>query len=131
MEIEHRIDEPAKRVFMRVGEAPTGAEAARYIAGLAAGRPELAGWDWINDVRESRGVVDNADIAMVAEAFAAAPPGPCWTIYVSHDRNLDLWCKVMDALFQGRRLHRTALTPEAAVLLLDALRTASPAPSSS
>lgn len=130
MDIEHRFDEPAKRVFMRVGETPTGAVVSRYIAALVAERPELAGWDWIQDARESRGEVDNADIAAVAAAFAAAPPEPCWTIFISHDANLALWCKVMDAMFNGR-LHRAATTPEAAVALLDSLRAASPAPSSS
>lgn len=130
MDIEHRFDEPGRRVFMRIGEAATGAAVSRRIAELAAGRPELAGWDWIQDVRESRGEVGNADIAAVAEAFAVAPPGPCWTVFVSHDPNLSLWCKVMDAMFNGR-LHRAVLTPEAAIRLLDSLRGASPAPSSS
>lgn len=129
MDIEHRIDEPGRRVFMRMGEAATGAAVARRIAELAAARPELAGWDWIQDVRESRGEVGNDDIATVAKAFAGAH-GPCWTIFVSRDPNLNLWCKVMDAMFDGR-LHRAALTPEAALQLLDSLRVATPAPSSS
>ena len=128
MDIEHRFDEPGRRVFMRIGESATGAAVANRIAGLAAARPELAGWDWVQDMRESRGDVDNADIAAVAEAFAVAPPGPCWTIFVSHDPNLAIWCKVMDAMFNGR-LHRAVLTPEAAVRLLDSLRAANPAPS--
>jgi hypothetical protein len=130
MDIEERIEEPEKRIFMTIGETATGAAVSRRIADLTAARPELAGWDWIQDVRENRGEVDNADIAAVAEAFAAAPPGPCWTVFVSHDPNLALWCKVMDAMFNGR-LHRAVLTPEAAVRLLDSLRAASPAPSSS
>lgn len=121
MSIDHRFDEPARRVFMTMGEAATGAAAARQIAALAADRPELAGWDWIQDVRENRGEVHNADIAAVAEAFSVALPGPCWTIFVSHDPNLALWCKVMDAMFNGRQ-HRTAATPEAAIALLDSLR---------
>ena len=129
MDIEHRFDEPARRVHMTIGETATGAAVAQRIADLTAARPELAGWDWIQDVRESRGGVDNADIASVAEAFAGAPPGPCWTVFVSHDPNLAIWCKVMDAMFNGR-LHRAVLAPEAAVALLETLR-ASPAPSSS
>lgn len=121
MDIEHHFDEPKKRVLMKIGEMVTGAAVSRHIAALTAARPELANWDWIQDVRASRGVVDNADIADVAEAFAAAAPGPCWTVFVSHDPNLALWCKVMDAMFNGR-LHRAVLTPEAAVVLLDSLR---------
>ena len=115
---------------MRIGETVTGAAVARRIAALAADRPELAGWDWIQDVRENGGEVENADVAAVAEAFAVAPPEPCWTVFVSPDPNLGLWCKVMDAMFNGR-LHRAVLTPEAAVQLLDSLRAVSPAPSSS
>ena len=114
---------------MRIGETATGAAVARRIAELVAARPELAGWDWVQDVRENRGEVDNADVARVAEAFATAPPGPCWTVFVSHDPNLALWCKVMDAMFRGR-LHCAVPTPEAAVQLLDSLRL-SRAPSSS
>jgi hypothetical protein len=129
MDIEHCIDDPAGRVFLKVGERATGAGVARYIAGLTAERPEVAGWDWVQDVREGSGEVGNADVAVVAEAFAIAPPGPCWTVFVSHDPNLSLWCKVMDPMFRGRQ-HRAVLSPEAAVRLLDALR-ASPAPSSS
>ena len=121
MAIEHHFDEPKKRVLMRIGEMDTGAAVSRHIAALTAARPELAEWDWIQDVRASRGVVDNADIADVAEAFAGAASGPCWTVFVSHDPNLALWCKVMDAMFNGR-LHRTVLTPEAAAVLLDSLR---------
>lgn len=129
MTIEHRFDEMSRRVFVRIDGSATGAAVSRHIAALAAARPELTGWDWVQDVRESSGEVDNADIAVVAEAFAVAPPGPCWTIFVSHDQNLGLWCKVMDVMFRGRS-HRAVLTPEAAIELLDALR-ANPAPSSS
>ncbi|MFN3930198.1 MAG: hypothetical protein ACK4JY_00490 [Brevundimonas sp.] len=121
MDIEHRFDDGRKCVLMTIGEAASGAAVSRYIAGLAAERPELADWDWIQDIRDSRGKVDNADIAVVAEALATASPGPCWTIYVTHDHNLALWCKVMDAMFSGR-LHRVVATPQAAATLLDTLR---------
>lgn len=130
MDIDHHFDEAARRVCMRIGQTATGSAVSRHIGSLTARRPELAGWDWIHDIRESSGEVDNADIAAVAEAFAGAPPGPCWTVFVSHDRNLGLWCKVMDAMFQGRQ-HLSVLSPEAAHQLLDSLRAATPAPSSS
>ena len=121
MDLSHRIDEAARRVFMTLGESATGAATARYIAGLAAARPELAGWDWIQDVRETRGAVDNADIEAVSAAFGST--GPCWTVFVSHDPNLALWCKVMDGMFDGR-LHLAAPTVEAAVRALEEARAA-------
>lgn len=112
-----------------MGPDVRGETVSRRILELTAARPELAGWDWIHDIRESSGDVGNPDVAMVARAFAAAPPGPTWTVFVTHDRNFDLWCRVMDAQFPGRT-HLTAPSVEAAVLRLDRLRT-SPAPSSS
>ncbi len=119
MDLDHRTDETSRRVFMTIGGGVTGAAVARYIATVAAARPELTGWDWIQDVRESSGEVDNADIETVARAFGKT--GPCWTVFVSHDPNLRLWCRVMDAMFQGRR-HLSAATPEAAVKLLEDMR---------
>ena len=119
MDLSHRTDEANRRVFMTIRGGATGAATARYIAELAAGRPELAGWDWIQDLRENDGEVDNADIEAVSRAFGAT--GPCWTVFVSHDPNLRLWCKVMDGMFAGR-LHLSAPTPEAAVKALEEVR---------
>ncbi|SFS78076.1 hypothetical protein [Brevundimonas viscosa] len=119
MDLSHRIDEAKRRVFMTIRDGATGPAVVRYIAGLAAERPELAGWDWVQDVRESSGEVDNADIQAAADIFGRT--GPCWTVFVSHDPNLRLWCRVMDALFDGRR-HLAAATPEAAAAMLESLR---------
>jgi hypothetical protein len=107
-------------VIVAVGPDVRGEQASRHIVGLVADRPELAGWDWIHDVRESSGEVGNPDVVQVAEAFAGAD-GPTWTIFVTYDRNFGLWCKVMDAQF-GDRVHLTAPTLEAAIQELDARR---------
>lgn len=104
-----------------MGDDVTGAQASRHIVELATRRPELKGWDWVHDIRGSSGEVGNEDVAAVARAFADSPPGPAWTVFVTDDRNFALWCKVMDAQFDGR-LHLTAPTVEAALQQLDALR---------
>lgn len=129
MPVGQRIDENARRVILTMGERTTGAQSTRRIVSLTASRPELKGWDWVHDIRESSGEASNADVTEVAGAFAGSPPGPAWTIFVTNDRNFGLWCKVMDVQFPGRT-HLTALTVEAAEAQLDALR-ASRAPSSS
>lgn len=117
--MDHRTDETTRRVFMTIGSGVTGASVARYIAAITAARPEFATWDWIQDVRDSSGEVDNADIEAVARTFGRT--GPCWTVFVSHDLNLRLWCRVMDGMFEGRR-HLTAATPEAAIRALEGFR---------
>lgn len=119
MDLDHRTDETNRRVFMTIGSGVTGAAVARYIATITAQRPELAAWDWIQDVRDSSGEVDNADIEAVARTFGRT--GPCWTVFVSHDLNLRLWCRVMDGMFEGRR-HLTAATPDAAIRALEGVR---------
>ena len=116
-------------MILTMGEDVTGAQSTRHILDLTARRPELKGWDWVHDIRESSGEVGNADVAGVAAAFADSPPGPAWTVFVTNDRNFALWCKVMDVQFP-RRTHLTALTVEAAIAQLDALRS-SRVPSSS
>lgn len=121
MTIECEVDEAARRVVMAsVGDVP-GAQVSRFIAELVRRRPELAEWDWVHDVRANTGAVDNADIQTVAEAFAHAAPGPCYTVFVSEDRNLALWSQVMDHAFRGRK-HLTALTVEAAIEDIDRRR---------
>lgn len=128
MKIDHRIDDRAKRVVVILGRGETGANATQFIRDLVEQRPELTGWDWIHDVRESAADAGHADASLVAEAFAGSPPGQTYTVFVTNDRNLILWCRVMDHQFRDR-LHLTALTLEAAHAELDARRgrTASPA----
>lgn len=130
MTIEHRIDEPARRITVVLDAAASGPATARFIVDLVARRPELAGWDWVHDVRQAEGGADLGDVEAVAAAFADPPPGPTYTVFVTNDRNLGLWCQVMDHQIRDRR-HLTALTVEQAHADLDRLRRKlSPAPGS-
>ena len=123
MTIEHRVDEGARRVTLVLGPRDTAAASTRLILDLVAERPELKSWDWVHDVREAGGHADLADTDAVAAAFAGDAGTPCWTIFVSHDRHLALWCQVMDHQIPGRR-HFTAPTLEKAYADLDARRAA-------
>ena len=121
MSIETRIDETARRITQVLSPAASGAEASRVIVEMVAQRPELAGWDWVHDVREAEGRATLEDVQVTAAAFADAPPGETFTVFVSNDRNLILWCRVMDHQIPGRR-HLTALTLEEAHADLDRRR---------
>ena len=121
MGIEHLIDETARRVTIVLKPCDTAAASTRLILDLVARRPELLGWDWIHDVREAGGHADLADTNAVADVFAKVPEAEAYTVFVTRDRHLDLWCQVMDHQIRGRR-HLTALTLEQAHADLDARR---------
>tara|TARA_R110002124_G_scaffold92069_2_gene234008 strand:+ start:6237 stop:6548 length:312 start_codon:yes stop_codon:yes gene_type:complete len=95
-----------------------GREATEIITGMVRERPELIGWDWVQDVRLASGDVDVGDVTRVARAFADAPPGVTFTVFVSTDPNLGTWARAMDFEFVRRR-HLCAPTPEAAIALLE------------
>lgn len=120
MAVTHQIDETARRVVMITDGVTTGSGVTDLIERLIRARPELADWDWINDVRASTGRVDNADIERTARAFADQGE-TAWTVFVSEDANLAIWTKVMDAMF-ARRLHLVAHDLDAAHRLLDRKR---------
>jgi hypothetical protein len=108
-----------------------GRETTEMIAGMVRERPELIGWDWVQDVRLGSGDVGVDDVTRVAQAFAAAPPGETFTVFVSTDPNLGTWARAMDFEFVRRR-HLCAPTLAAAIALLERHRAAiSPVPSSS
>ncbi len=130
MTIEHRIDEAARRVTVVLGPRDTAAASTRLILRLVTERPALKSWDWVHDVREAGGHADLADTDAVAAAFAGEAAAPCWTVFVSLDRHLALWCQVMDHQIPGRR-HLTAPTLEQAYAALDARRAAAGPPRAS
>ena len=121
MSIETRIDERARRITQVLSAAANGAQATRVIVQMVAERPELAGWDWVHDVRLAEGRATLEDVQETAAAFAIAPPGETFTVFVSADRNLALWCQVMDHQIPGRR-HLTAPSVEQAHADLDRRR---------
>ena len=129
MSIETRIDETTRRITQVLGAAESGATASRLIVDMVARRPEFSGWDWVHDVRKAEGRASLHDVEVAAAAFANAPPGETFTVFVTTDRNLTLWCRVMDHQIPGRR-HLTALTLEQAHADLDRRRGLSPAPGS-
>ena len=121
MGIRHDMDEARRRVVVTLDDGTTGAEAADFIVGLVGARPELRGWDWINDVRGTDGEAHASDVTRVAAAFAGGGAAPAYTVFVSHSSMLPLWAKTMDHQFVGRT-HLTAPTLEAAHRLIDKRR---------
>lgn len=126
MAISLDVDEQFERIFLTITDASTGAQVARRIAEHLAEHPAARAWDWVQDIRQASGEVTVADTNKVAAAFAPGDDRPCWTVFISLDRNLGLWTPSMDLLFRHRK-HLTAITSEQAVANLDALRGRLPA----
>lgn len=127
----YSLDEANRRVLFTTAAGMSGRQASEIIVDMVRQRPDLIGWDWIQDIRLGSGDVGVEDVTRVARAFVAAPPGGTFTVFVSTDPNLGTWARAMDFEFV-RRQHLCAPTPEAAIALLARHRAAiSPVPSSS
>lgn len=109
------------RVLMTPGPGMRGPRLTDLVIQALADRPEIADWDWVNDLREPIEDSSNDDITRIAAAFDAVSTVPTFTIFVTPDPNLRLWAQVMDHQFKHRR-HLTVDTPEAALALLDRKR---------
>lgn len=110
-----------RRVVMIVGEGTRGPDLARFTIEAVRARPELADWDWINDLTHPVEDSSAEDIPMIAEAFDPLSTRTSWTVFVTRDPGLALWAQVMDHQFRFRR-HMVAPSIEAAMGMLDRKR---------
>jgi hypothetical protein len=113
-----------RRVLLTSGEGVRGPDLADATIRAVTERPDLADWDWINDLRDPVEDSSGEDIVRIAAAFDAVSTSPSWTVFVSRDPNLRLWAQVMDHQFRHRR-HLVADSPETAAALLDRTRSGS------
>ncbi|HEY0052631.1 MAG TPA: hypothetical protein VGB49_04385 [Caulobacteraceae bacterium] len=128
MAIDTRIDEARRRAYLRIVGDITGGEVNAVLKALVEARPELAGFDYLYDVREHTGLVVNSDVAEVGDLFERArrpepDAAPAWTVFVSNDPNLHQWARLMDFQVAGRR-HMVFARPEDGEAYLDRLRSA-------
>ena len=121
MAFQIRFLEDDHRVLLTPGPGMRGPRLTDLVLQALADRPEIADWDWVNDLREPIEDSSNDDIVRIAAAFDAVSTVPTFTVFVTPDQNLSLWAQVMDHQFRQRR-HLIADTPEAALALLDRKR---------
>ena len=116
-----RIDESARRLFVTLGSAATGAGFAAALSRLYQEQPHTAYYDKLYDLTEYEGAVTPADVLTIREAYLRAntdPRHPCRTAFVTQDPNFRLWAAAMSHQFAGRE-HRAFPTFEAARAFLD------------
>lgn len=121
MDFNIRFLDAERRVLLTPGAGMRGPRLTDLVIQALADRPEIADWDWVNDLREPIEDSSSDDIVPIAAAFDAVSAVPTWTVFVTRDSNLRLWAQVMDHQFKHRR-HLIAESPEAAAALLDRKR---------
>ena len=121
MAFQIRFLDADRRVLLTPGPGMRGPRLTDHVIQALADRPEIADWDWVNDLREPVEDSSHDDIIRIAAAFDAVSTVPTFTVFVTPDQNLRLWAQVMDHQFRHRR-HLIAETPEAALALLDRRR---------
>lgn len=119
--IAHRIDDQHRQVWIRADGATTGAHVSAFIVELTEARIELRGYDFVHDLREASGDVNNNDVDQVATSFAATPSAVAYTVFITDDPSFGIWARAMDFQFPTRR-HYVASSPEGAEALLQRLR---------
>ncbi|MBX9617221.1 MAG: hypothetical protein K2X25_16635 [Caulobacteraceae bacterium] len=121
MAITHRIDDQRRQVWIRADGATTGAHVSGFIVELAESRSELMDYDFVHDLREASGDVNNNDVDRVATSFSARPSSPSHTVFITRDPSFGLWARSMDFQFPNRK-HHVVQTPAEAEALLRRLR---------
>lgn len=121
MAVTHLIDDDRRRVHIRIDGSTNGAAASGVIVALADARSELLDYDFVIDIRDASGDVNNNDVDQVATSFAAHPSVPTYTVFITQDRSFADWARVMDFQFQNRK-HHVVSSPEEAEALLERLR---------
>lgn len=110
-----------KRVVLTTSSSAQSSQVADAIINAIANRPELRNWDWIQDLRQGCEDASIADIDRLVPVFVADNQPQAYTVFVTYDRSMSWWARVMDHQFKNRQ-HCVLDTLAAADKFLNACR---------
>ncbi len=119
--IEFHLDPAIPRLFVSIDERATGPGVAKDLSRLYTEQPEVTHLDMLFELNGYRGVVTQADMKVIVEAYLKAnqdPSRPCRTAFVTPDPLFHFWAAAMSYLFTGRE-HRVFTSFQAASAWLD------------
>jgi hypothetical protein len=116
MGAEASIIEAKKYVIVAASPEP-GETVAATILDRVRRRPEIAGWDWIIDVRCAHQQATASEIGEIAEAFNRASSRQGFVIYVSEDDASHERCTMIAPKFRNRCFLVARDLPAAKLLL--------------
>ncbi|GLK47862.1 hypothetical protein GCM10017620_08350 [Brevundimonas intermedia] len=123
--LRYEIDERARILSMDLVSGGAADRILDVILGLITARPELCGWDWIVECEPLPDDAGTQHLAQLSEAWGPPPKVEAVTVFVTQDRLLHLWARVMDFQFV-RRKHLVERDIEAARRLIERRRALRP-----
>lgn len=123
--MQYEIDEQARILWMDLVSAGSADKVLTATLALIKARPELCSWDWIVECQPLPNDATVDHLSKLAQAWGAPPTVEALTVFVTQDRLLHLWARVMDFQFL-RRKHLVERDVEAARRLIERRRAERP-----
>lgn len=123
--MHYEIDEQTRILWLDLVSAGSADKVLEATVGLVTERPELCAWDWIVECEPMTDDATVQHLAKLAQAWGTPPVVEAVTVFVTHDRLLHLWARVLDFQFV-RRKHLIERDTNAARRLIERRRIARP-----
>lgn len=119
--MRYEIDEQARILWLDLVSAGSADKVLTATVALITARPELCSWDWIVECQPMPDDATVDHLSKLAEAWGSPPEVEAITVFVTQDRLLHLWARVLDFQF-ARRKHLIERDTEAARRLIERRR---------
>ena len=101
--MRYEIDEANRVLMLDLVSAGSADRVLKATVDLITQRPELCSWDWIVECEPMTDYATVQHLAKLAEAWGTPPLVEAVTVFVTHDRMLHLWARVLDFQFVRRK----------------------------
>lgn len=101
--MRYEIDEANRVLMLDLVSAGSADRVLKATVDLITQRPELCSWDWIVECEPMTDDATVQHLAKLAEAWGPPPSVEAVTVFVTNDRMLHLWARVLDFQFVRRK----------------------------
>lgn len=101
--MRYEIDEANRILMLDLVSAGSADRVLKATVDLITQRPELCSWDWIVECEPMTDDATVQHLAKLAEAWGTPPLVEAVTVFVTNDRMLHLWARVLDFQFVRRK----------------------------
>jgi len=101
--LRYEIDEANRVLMLDLVSAGSADRVLKATVDLITHRPELCSWDWIVECEPMTDDATVQHLTKLAEAWGPPPSVEAVTVFVTNDRMLHLWARVLDFQFVRRK----------------------------